>query len=397
MTTSANAPRWKRYLSPCFLVGKVREKGVVWCMHTIWRIARKRVWKMVRSSLDLRTRPIRATLWNVIDNIQYREKKQSDVLYAFYDLASSAVTFNIVEFLVLAELERKKAGCDSLQVVIVPGPNEGFRMKNVPLDIEDKRWRLRNILVPCCWLVPSCKQVTVCTSREEAMAFQASLVKHSFPKQYSVRTPWKISLSQLIETSKRDAIPTIQATPSALRFVHNWIQAHAGERKVITITLRECSYERDRNSDLKAWGTFARGLDPAIYYPVVIRDIETTLNPLPPELNGLTVFSEVVWNIELRAALYELSYLNMFVNNGPAVLCILNKRTRYLIFKVITPSGGATTKEVFRRIGLEPGSQWRWATPFQRLVWEDDRLEVIQEAFREMCDRIEAFSKEYEE
>ena len=389
MTTSENGSRWKRYLSPRFLVSQVREKGVVWCAHTI----RQRVW----SSLDRRTRPIRANLWSVYDNIGHSKKKQPDVLYAFYDLAVSPVTFDIVHFLVLAELEREKAGCSSLHTIIVPGPNEGFSMKEIPFDIEDKRWRLRNILVPCCWLIPSCKQATVCTSREEARAFQASLVKHSFPKQYSVRVPWKISLSQLVEASKRDVIPTIQATPSASRFVSTWIQAHAAERKVITITLRECSYEQDRNSNLKDWEAFARSLDPAIYYPVVTRDTETALNPLPRDLNGLTVFPEIAWNVELRTALYELSYLNMLVNNGPAMLCILNKRTRYLEFKMITPSGGATREEDFRRMGLEPGSQWRWATPFQRLVWEDDGLEVIQEAFKEMCDMIEALSKEYEE
>lgn len=385
MTTSNDVPQWKRYLSPRFLASKVQERGVSWFAHAIWQVA----W----SNLALRTRPIRTHLWRVHDDLWYRGKKQPDVLYAFYDLSTSAVTFDIVAFLVQAELARKKAGYASLHVVIVPGPNEGFSMKKVALSTEDKQWRLRNILVPCCWLIPSCQRVTVCTSREEAMAFQVSLVKNSFPKQYSLRAPWKAySISRLIEASTKDVIPSIQATPSAIRFVSDWIQAHAGERKVITITLRECSYERDRNSNLKDWGTFARKLDQSVYFPVVIRDIETTLYPLPPDLNGLTVFPEVVWNIELRAALYELSYLNMMVNNGPAILCTLNTRTRYLMFKMITPSGRATREEDFRRLGLEPGSQLRWATPFQRWVWEDDRLEVIQQAFREMCDRIERSS-----
>ena len=34
MTTSDNVPRWKRYLSPRFLVSKVREKGLVWGLQT---------------------------------------------------------------------------------------------------------------------------------------------------------------------------------------------------------------------------------------------------------------------------------------------------------------------------------------------------------------------------
>ena len=34
MIRSDNVPRWKRYLSPRFLAGKVREKGILWCLKT---------------------------------------------------------------------------------------------------------------------------------------------------------------------------------------------------------------------------------------------------------------------------------------------------------------------------------------------------------------------------
>ncbi len=392
MTRNANAPHWKRYLSPHFLASKVREKGIVWCTRAFCL--------KVRSHLDLPTRPIRANLWSVYDNIRYREAKQPDVLYAFYDLTVSPATFDIVNFVVLAELERKEVGCNSLHVVFVPGPNQGFRANDletyrqlggVDCDIDSMRWRLRNILLPCCWLIPSCRQVTVCTSREEAQAFRASLVRHIFPKGYTVRFPKEShSLRRLVATtSQRVVLPTIQATPQARRFVSDWIQSRTDGRKVITITLRECSYERDRNSNFKAWGAFARSLDSSIYCSVVIRDTEAAFKPLASELYGLTVFPEASWNIELRAALYELSYLNMSVGTGPAVLCIYNRRARYLIFKMLTPACRVDSARHFRSEGLEPGSQLKHATPFQRLVWEDDGLEVIQKEFREMCDRIE--------
>lgn len=223
------------------------------------------------------------------------------MLYAFYDLMVSPATFDFVGFLVLAELERKEAGCSSLHLVFVPGPSEGFRANDleeycrlggVDYDIDSMRWRLRNILLPCCWLVPSCQQVTVCTSREEAQALEASLVKHMFPKGYTVRFPKEsYSLRWLIATTSQGIVlPTIRATPQARRFVSDWIQSRSDERKVITITLRECSYEPYRNSDFRVWGAFARSLDSSIYCPTVIRDTETTFKPLPSELYGLTVF-----------------------------------------------------------------------------------------------------------
>ena len=395
MRASDTAPRWRRYLSPRFLAGKAREKGFAWCA--------VRSLGLVRSSVARRIRPACASVVSRTDHVRYRGRKQADVLYAFHDLAVAPATFDIVVFLVLAELERKETGCSALHVVIVPGPAEGFRegslrayqeMGAEQYNVDSLRWRLRNILVPCCWLVPSCQQITVCASREEAMVLEASWVKHVFPKRYTVRIPVENYLySHVVDSISRGLVlPSIQATPQALDYVSQWIEANAGNRKVIPITLREYRFKRDRNSSLEDWGAFARSLDCDVYFPVFIRDTEAAFGPLPAELCGLTIFPEASWNIELRAALYELSYLNMSVNTGPAALLSFNRLTRYLCFKIIIATYSSTTEEHVRAIGIEPGTQLQISTPFQRYVWDDDRLDVIQEAFRDMCDRIEGCS-----
>ncbi len=333
-------------------------------------------------------RTIRSGLATRVENIRYEvsDKRQPDVLYAFYDLAVSPATFDIVVFLLLAELEREQSGCSSLHIVIVPGPHDGFRVDGAPYSTDDKRWRLRNILVPCCWLIPACQNVTVSTSRREARAMQTFLAKRIFPKGYTVSSPVEqYGYSHLAVASSRGAaVPSIQAPPQARLFMKAWIQLNAGNRQVITITLRESSYELDRNSSLHDWSEFARSLDPTVYCPVLIRDVEAAFKPLPAELDGLLICDEVVWNIELRAALYELSYLNMGISNGPCGLFVFNQRSRYLWFKMITPSCGATTEQHLRSVGIEPGRQLEIATRFQRIVWHDDDVHVMKEAFRDM-------------
>lgn len=161
------------------------------------------------------------------------------MLCAFHDLAVSPSTFDILKFLLLAELERRHVSCSSLYVVIVLGPANGFRVGDLKsyhrtgawhYIIEHMQWRLRNILVPCCWLISSCQQVTVCTLREEARAIQASLVKHKFPKDYTVRFPKEnYRLRHIITATCQGAIlPSIQATPQTRRFVSYWIQLKTG-------------------------------------------------------------------------------------------------------------------------------------------------------------------------
>lgn len=326
-----------------------------------------------------------------------RKTESSNVLYAFYDLGISPVTFDIIQFLVLAEAERGRLGCDSLHVVFVPGSKDGFspvevsvyrKLGQLDCDVDLMRWRLRNIMVPLCWLIPSCRQLTVCSSVEEAQVLERSMAKYIFPRGYTVLFPKEAySLFQLTTVQSRENIPaSIQATVQARRFVDGWIRSRADGKKVVAISIRNCPYQSERNSDTKAWGEFIRSLDPNIYHPVIANDTWTSFGPTLPELDGLTTFPEVSWNMELRAALYELSYLNLSVSCGPILLCVFNSRTRYLVFKMLSQPNLA---RFFRSEGLEPGSQYRHAGPFQRLVWKDDTLPVIREEFDKMCHKID--------
>lgn len=312
------------------------------------------------------------------------------VLYAFYDLGISPVTFDIIQFLVLAEAERRKLGCDSLHVVFVPGPRDGFSPVEVSVyrklgqpdcDADLMRWRLRNILVPLCWMIPSCRQLTVCSLPAEAMVIE-KMAEYIFPKGYTVLFPKEAySLFQLTSAHPKGYI---QATPQAKRFVAAAL-SRIPRRKIVTISLRNCPYQSERNSNIEAWAEFIESLDLDVYYPIVVNDTWAAFKPLPP-IYGLRVFEEVSWNMELRVALYELSYLNLSVSCGPFMLCVFNSRTRYLMFKMLSQPN---LERFFRSEGLEPGSQYEHAESFQRIVWKDDTLPVIREEFDKMCDKID--------
>ncbi len=316
-----------------------------------------------------------------------------EVLHAFYDLSVSPATFNVVAFLVMAEMYRRKKNCRTLHVVIVPGPNNGFRKDNFATgyDLENMRWRLKNVLIPCCWTMPSCVDVTVFSTRREALQFQKEIARNIFPKNYRVRFPIAKYMDRDVvkDALKGVAVPSLQSTPQAVLFAKDWIKTHTHGRRVVSTTLRESSYEKDRNSSLEDWREFFRSLDPNIYCPVIIRDTEAALKGLPPQLEGFQIFREASWNVELRLAFYELSYLNMFVSNGPGHLLFYDQDTAYLFFKITSPLSGYTEELFYRQIGLKSGSQPPWATPFQRMVWKEDKADILIEEFNGMSAKIE--------
>ena len=116
------------------------------------------------------------------DPLQDRNEIEDRTLTAWYDLAVSPATFDIVHFLGLAEFRRHQTGCRKMRVIFVPGPKGGFRQDAVtPYDVETQHWRLHQVLVPCCWAFPSCREVTVLGSRREARRLFAILQKPVYP------------------------------------------------------------------------------------------------------------------------------------------------------------------------------------------------------------------------
>lgn len=320
--------------------------------------------------------------------------RRDKTLYAFYDLDLCPLSYDFLVFLMLAEMERVRLSCRRIHLVIVPGRDKGFRNTRAkeknPLGLENFRWRMRNIVLPSCALLPSVAGTSVCISRSEARTFLSR--GFIFPSQYTLKKPVKslYVIDILKQVKNGSPVPTFKATSPALFFIDQWIRENAHGRKVITINLKESTYRQMRNSNLQAWAAFAKSLNPSEFLPVIIRDNETALGVTPKELDGLIIFNEAVWNLELRAALYEKSYLNFFINHGPAGLCLFNANTRFLMFKVLTPQYRSTTKEHYENyIGLKEGEQYSITTPFQRLVWQEDTLENIQKAFYEMHDLIQ--------
>jgi len=320
------------------------------------------------------------------------------ILYAFYDLAAAPNTFDVFVFLILAEIERRETECEAFHLYVVRGPNCGLRADADVTNLARQQYMLGNVVLGSRALMPTCSGVTLCSTREyverllhvEAMYGNGSRLV--FPPGYSVHFPLRhYFLCQLAERWERGAeIPGLQPTDYGLTLVDRFLRSCCGDRKVVTVTLREASVQPERNSNLGEWGRFVATLDPNAYAVLILRDLEKINEPLPPALARCLPYPEAVVSIELRAALYHRAYLNLCVSNGPAEILKLDPQTRYLIFKTMTEGVSCTSVEHHRKYQwLNPGDQIHFATPFQRLVWEDDRAEVLAREFTSMVNLIE--------
>lgn len=134
----------------------------------------------------------------------------------------------------------------------------------------------------------------------------------------------------------------------------------------VTVTLRN-SRKEYRNSS-EDWRRFAREIG-----ALVIPDYE-----------------DMKIGLQERMKIYENARLNMFVNNGPAMLCIASD-IPYAILKYAN-KGGATNEEWLAGQGLPRDSQYPFASEKQRIFWGSDTYHEIWSAFEEMNDRLCRFA-----
>jgi hypothetical protein len=378
---------------------KIRLLGVSWLLSRLLQEAERGTTALGKFFKPLMLIFYLFVLWpvNKVRAVVYECKAlDSDSLYLFYDLEVAPVTFDIAWALVLAEKERKRKNLSKVHIVFVPGKYQGLREETSDyeecIDIAERHWRRDEILFPICHLLPTCAGITYCATREEALLLCERKRASIYPKRYSASFPTTPCVHHLLKDRSKHLM-SLSPTNQSKRYIEQWLKNRLHGRKLITITLRCSSYMPARNSNLCSWSDFVRQLDSKIYLPIFIPDTSNAFDEVPQELSEYVFFTEPALNLNLRAAIYEMSYLNLGVNNGPMVLCWLNAKCRYLTFKMMVPEVPQTTVSAFKKQGFEIGSSLPFAGVLQKWVWENDDVNVIEREFALMCRLIEEYHK----
>jgi tetratricopeptide (TPR) repeat protein len=318
--------------------------------------------------------------------------EHSNPLTAFFDLQVCPITFDFVVFAALAEMERVRRDCATIHYVIVPGDKDGFREDDLTYDLSQKQWRILNIVLPGCWLFGGHVSVSVCANREEALQIEERSAGPIFPEAYSVHQPVGDFLWSGVTAAAAcgEPIPHVRPSPQATDFIRTWLGNRTDGKRPVAITLRESSHGAVRNSNIEDWIGFARTLDTETYCPIFVRDTERFGEPPLDDLKDFVICEAASLHIDLRVALYEQSWLNLVIPNGPGVLGMLSGSIRFIMFKMLTEEFANTSTGHVQSLGFKIGGQVPHATPFQRLVWEPDDSDVIQREFVAMADRIDA-------
>lgn len=373
------------------ILKKTKKNGFSWFFNRLLQ-----EFRTPETPIGKKLKPLNKAFYKALSIFNWLKPKASlypDTLCVFYDLEVSPITFDLCWVLCLADLYRQQQALKYVRIIFVPGPEDGLRKEMVDYETlvnpEARYWRLYHLLYPLTRLLPTCTGFTHCSSRQEAEWIKKNIDARFYPINYHPMFPTPHTPQAIYKTTTSEFM-ALRATKQALLYLQSWLKSKSLQRKTITVTLREYEYTPKRNSNIAEWAKFLQSIDPTQYFIVIVPDIDHAMEPPHPSLSSFTHFTEACWNVELRAALYHSSYLNLGINNGPMGLCWMNSACRYILFKLITEEVPQANTESFRKLGCVPNQTPAFATKYQKWVWQEDKADIIQKEFEVMCSLIDA-------
>ncbi len=309
---------------------------------------------------------------------------------ATYDIDKHPISYDFAFFLQAAEIFRKLSRARQIIVEIV-GPNDIKHMAGVSKEADmavDAHGREFRIFHICVQLAELMQLSAVVNIKARAMLGYAE----TLPPGSAVRFPGPelghhASYYTLVNSNPA-LLSGLSATVEAQRYVRAWLDGFQHGRKLLCVTLRQYRFDPERNSNVSAWAKFLDKLDPREFAVAIVPDTDQLMEFESSPLGRYPVFAPACFDVDLRFALYEAAYLNMFVNTGPGVAAFLDKKVRSLMFKIVVPSVPHCTEDFLKSQGFEIGSTPKFATPLQKWVWANDDEDVLWREFVTMDAKI---------
>jgi hypothetical protein len=301
-------------------------------------------------------------------------------LHVYYDTRLAPITFDFGSYLVIANAYRQKLGLELMSIHLIRSAFRNKTLREQEYSAETKEWRFNHILMPLTSILPSINRV------EWTKNGLISIGMPSFPTTYPPRNKEELKYSipylsnELLKyKDKNIELRPYAAKNIAINLVTSLIEKL--DKKIITISLRTSSQQKERNSDLDAWFKVYIWLINQGYEVYVIPDFEDVMESKNYAKYEWKILMPVVFDLNLRMAIYSISDLNLGVLNG-VLVPLFHSKYPYLIFKPNIETIHQTTKKWLAEIfGISENENFWWSGQNQHLSWlkDNDSKMIIEQ------------------
>jgi hypothetical protein len=361
------------------IVKKIISNGFLWTLRRVFQEFKSPSYNGSRWLLDY----FYSIKKNIFHFIAIRRRVKTSHLIAIYDTdAGAAITYDFAHFIASAESFAIENGERCFSVVVIKKNYDKQIEEGVYGKIIDKyssSWRLDNIIVPLILLYPACVSYHIFGNKNDLV----DLIKgHTvYPKLYDGSYCPTMDYREVFRLLNKNEFTGFHASKQGIRYVQLWLESRSfSPMSIVTIVLRNYGFDSVRNSNIDEWIKFYEWVSVEGYNPVFILDTDASfIND--DRFNGLNVFREGCWNLGLRMALYQLSYL-VFDSQGTGSIAQLSRNVRYIRNNLMIEDSLETTSKQWEDKGVSVGQKrFDFASELQLLSWKIDSFENIRNDF----------------
>ena len=299
-----------------------------------------------------------------------------------YDFSKNPITFDFVNFLAFARLTLALAnGNASFFLSLLADSWRNETPREVRYDINDRLWRLHNLIVPVCSVTPAILGYNLfLDDRGRHMRRDEETVVNCENGVYMMR-----ALVEIFHKSGFD--PHLFVAPEmALSYAKRILSS---ARDPVVIAIRYSSFEANRNTPSELLIDLVKKLQSSGRSVFLIPDQEAELNreSLPPNTR---VIEAAAFNLPLRLALHELAPVSICSGSGPSnFVSLAVSKPSLVIIHPMRPEIPISSPQFLRQQGLEIGHRQPlpWIPENQIWLWDPEvSAQAIFEAAIELAD-----------
>lgn len=362
------------------IYNKIKKRGIRWF---IWR-CRQEIYNPKFIIIKI--------IANKILLIKKKVKKENtkinnDFLCAIYDLEVAPITFNIGEFLCAAELKAIKLKKKGIIFICVPPKYENKFYKSEydnAISEESKKWRLINIIIPVVNMHAACKSIVLLPDRNMVKMYLNKF--EIYPELYD---NFNIRYADLTELyiAKLNDFKGLKAPEQGKLYIRKYFDAMKIKNKVVTLVIRNYEYDKARNTNLIEISKFIKYLEKQGYQPIIIPDTDSAFD-IQINIEDKYILRDCCWNVGLRMALYELSFINIFGPGGAGAIMLNNPECTCIMINSIVEESISSNSEAYAMAGISKGDQWSFLPKKQYISYKKETYENLVFEFEEHVKRI---------
>ena len=316
-------------------------------------------------------------------------KINNSSLLFVYDLELNPLTFNFGQHFANATIYSKIKSLKKIDLLIIKSSSSNpIKTNKLKLFISENEAenRIYEIIISNFRLGQKSNNLYLSSNNDNNIKKILNNYKYVYPEGYSFLKPISCP-NKLPDVDQKIFFPMYKANLRSKEIINKYLE-NLDKKKIITFTFRDLKHMENRNSQYDEWIKFSQYLIKKNYIVFLIPDPINYNSKFFDKFVDCRIAEIVLWNINLRTALYEAAFLNCSVSSGIfEMTSCYNQNANSMMFIDFDSYEKEYIELGKKKWGYKDTINQKWMSNNQNYIYKKDTFENMRDAFNNFLDK----------